>query len=117
MVPLTLTVVGVVVLVAWPCAGRGCVEPSLGAWLLILFAFPTALAAGLPWFINPVTIGATLVSSLALWTALGALAARRAARQPEPRWTGFAIEMLTLTAGVIGGVLLGFAVIAFWVRL
>ena len=38
------------VLAAWPCSGRGCIEPSLGAWVLVLFALPTALMAGVPWF-------------------------------------------------------------------
>jgi hypothetical protein len=117
LVPLTLTLSGLLVLAAWPCSGRGCIEPSLGAWLLVLFAMPTALAAGLPWFVNPLTIGAALLSSLVLWMALGAIAGRRTAREPDAGWGTFAGEMLTLTAGVIGGVLLGFVIIALWVGL
>jgi hypothetical protein len=107
---------GLLVLTVWPCSGRSCIEPSLGAWLLVLFAVPTALAAGIPWYLNPITIGLALVSSLALWMALGAIAARRTAREPDAGWGTFMAELLTMTAGVIGGVLVGFALIAIWIR-
>ena len=117
LVPLTLCLGALVFLVLWPCSGRGCIEPSLAAWLLVLFAVPTSLISGLPWYLTPLTIGAALLSSLILWVGLGALAGRRASRDPDAGWAAFAAEMLALAAGVIGGVLLGFAIIALWIRI
>lgn len=117
LVPLTLSGIGLLVLAAWPCSGRGCIEPSLGAWVLVLFAFPTALIAGLPWYVNPLTVGVAFVSSVGLWMVLGAIAGRRATRELDAGWGTFAVEMLGLALGVIGGVLVGFAVIVFWTRL
>jgi hypothetical protein len=117
LVPLTLVLLGLLVLALWPCSGRGCIEPSLGAWLLVLFAVPMALPAGIPWYVNPLSVGAALLASLALWMILGAIAGRRTARQPDAGWLAFTGELLTLTAGVIAGVLLGLVLIAVWLRL
>jgi hypothetical protein len=117
LVPFGLTLLGVLVLALWPCSGRGCVEPALGAWLLVLFAVPTAVPAGIPWFINPITVGAALLTSLALWMTLGSVAARRTAREPDAGWSTFAGEMAAFSAGIIAGVLLGFVVISFWIRI
>jgi hypothetical protein len=117
LVPATLIVAGVLILALWPCSGRGCVEPSIGAWLLVLFAVPTATAAGLPWYVNVVTVTAALVSSTAMWMILGAIAGRRVEQQSDAGWGTFAMEILTLAAGVFAGVILGFALIGLWLRL
>lgn len=116
LVPGSLLALSALILAFWPCSGRSCIEPSLGAWVLVLFALPTALPAGLPWFLNVVTVGLAITTSAALWMALGGIAARRAAREYDGGWMTFTKELATLTAGVIGGVLLGFAVIALWLR-
>ena len=116
-VPLALILVAMLVLAAWPCSGRGCVEPSLGAWVLVLFALPTALMAGVPWFLNPVNVTVAVVSSLALWMVLGGIAGRRVADEPDAGWGTFASEMTMLTIGVLGGVVLGFVLIGLWIRL
>jgi hypothetical protein len=117
LVPATLLAAAAIVLAFWPCSGRSCIESSLGAWVLVLFALPTALPAGLPWFVNALTVGLALLSSAALWMTLGAIAARRAARQYDGGWATFTKELLTLSGGVIFGVLLGFALIALWLRI
>ena len=62
-------------------------------------------------------MGLALVSSAALWMTLGAMAARRAAREYDGGWVTFTKELLTLSAGVVCGVLLGFALIALWLRI
>jgi hypothetical protein len=117
LVPATLIITGMLILVLWPCSGRGCIEPSLGAWVLVLFALPTATAAGLPWYVNVVTVTAALVSSTAMWMILGAIAGRRVEQQSDAGWGDFAKEIITLAGGVIAGVVLGFALIGLWLRL
>ena len=104
VVPLALFLIAMLVLAAWPCSGRGCIEPSLGAWVLVLFALPTALMAGVPWFLNPVNVSIAVVTSLALWMVLGGIAGRRVADEPDAGWGTFAGELLMLTIGVLGGV-------------
>ena len=114
--PAGLGTLGLLVLALWPCAGRSCVEPSLAAWLLVLFALPTALAVGHPWWVTPLTVGAAVVTSVVLWAGLGAMAARRAAAETDAGWAAFGREFLPLAAGVVAGVLLGLGLIAVWLR-
>lgn len=116
LVPLTVAVLSLLILTAWPCSGRSCIEPHLGGWLLMLFAVPTAIAVGVPWYINPLNITLALVTSTALWMTLGAIAGRRADRVFDAGWGALAAEILTICAGVFAGVLLGFGLIALYLR-
>jgi hypothetical protein len=106
-VPATLAGVAGLVLAAWPCEGSACGTPYLGAWGLLLIAFPTALIAGLPWFASPVSIGAAVVSSLGVWVWLGLRAGREATRDIDATWRSYWRELAFLAGGVALGVALG----------
>ncbi len=109
-VPGTLVLMAVVILRAWPCDGTACTQPYGGAWLLVLMAFPTALAAGLPWIVSPLNVAATIVTSVGGWFVFGLWAGRRATREDDATWRTYWRELGLMAAGVIGGVLFGLLV-------
>lgn len=91
------------------CEGIECVRPTLATWLLLLLVAPTAIVAGLPWFIGPVTLGATAASSLVMWLAFGRWAARRATADVDAGWRAYWRELAFIVLGLWLGLGLGFA--------
>jgi hypothetical protein len=116
-IPLGLVLVALVVLRLWPCEGTACGEPYLGAWGLVLFAFPTALATGLPWVVSPVNLALTVVTSCGLWVAFGVWAARRATEDVDATWRSFWREVAWYAGGVVLGVIAGLLVLGLGVTL
>jgi hypothetical protein len=114
LLPLALLGVAGAIWVAWPCDGIACVKPSLAAYGLGMFAVPTALLAGLPWFIGGLTIAAAAITSAVLWIGMGRWAAARATADVDATWRTFWVELLTMAAGVWCGVLGGLAATGIW---
>lgn len=106
-VPVGLVALAALILRLWPCEGTACGEPHAGSWLLVLIAFPTALAAGLPWIVSPLNLAAAVVTSVAGWIAFGVWAGRRATADVEATWWTFWREVAFVVGGVAGGVLVG----------
>jgi len=113
-IPAALLLAGALAFYTYPCEGSACVRTSLFAYLLVLLAAPTALIAGLPWFLHPVNIGVAALSSLALWLVLGRWSARRATQDVDATWATFAGELLFMIAGVWGGIVVGLVVVGLW---
>jgi hypothetical protein len=114
-IPLVLVLLALAVLRLWPCDGTSCGQPHLGAWGLVLFAFPTALATGLPWFVSPVNLALTVVTSLGLWVAFGVWAARRATADVDATWRSYWREVAFYAGGVVVGVIVGLLILGFGV--
>ena len=93
-----------------PCDGIACVE-NLGVWLLAAMALPTALLWGLPLESGRGRYAAAVVTSAALWAALGYLAARRASRRGLATWRTWWTEYIWFAVAVWVGVALGLYVI------
>jgi hypothetical protein len=110
---ILLTLAGVVFFL-WPCEGSACVKTSLAAYLLVLLAAPTALVFGLPWILNPLTIGGAALTSLLMWLLLGRWSARRATTDVDGTWRTYAAELLFMIGGVWMGIILGLGVIGLW---
>jgi hypothetical protein len=106
-VPLALALLATLVLRLYPCDGTACGQPYLGAWVLVLVAVPTALAAGIPWVANPVNVGLALVSSVALWVTFGRWAGRKATQDVDATWWTFWREVGFYAGGVALGLVLG----------
>jgi hypothetical protein len=111
-VPGGLVGLAVVILSLWPCDSTACAQPYAGAWLLVLMAFPTALAAGLPWVVSPLNVAVTLVTSIVGWVCFGLWASRRATEDVDGTWRTYWRELALMAAGVIGGVVVGLLAIA-----
>jgi hypothetical protein len=107
-VPAALVGLGLLVLNLYPCEGT-CGQPSLGAWLLVLMAVPTAIAVGLPWIVSPLNIAVALITSLGGWLAFGVWAGRRATEDVDATWRTYWREVGFMTGGVVAGVLIGLA--------
>ncbi len=115
-VPLGLGLVATLVLRLWPCEGTGCGEAYLGAWGLVLFAVPTALAVGLPWIVSPFNVALALASSLAAWVMFGVWAARRATLDVDATWRTFWREVSVYAGGVVLGIVGGLLVMVLVLR-
>lgn len=117
VVPLGLGLLAALVIRLWPCEGTACGEPYLGAWGLVLFAVPTALAVGLPWISSPINITFALITSLAAWVMFGKWAGRRATQDVDATWWDFWREVAFyaggVALGVIGGLLVMVLVLSF----
>jgi hypothetical protein len=111
-VPIALGALAFLVLNAWPCDGTACGKPYLGAWGLVLFAVPTALASGLPWIVSPLNIALALLTSLAIWIAFGLWASRKVTQDVDATWWSFWREVGFYTGGVVAGVVGGVLVMA-----
>jgi hypothetical protein len=109
-IPVGLGLLAAAVLRLWPCEGTGCGEAYIGAWGLVLFAVPTALAVGLPWFVSPLNVTIALASSLAGWVLFGVWAGRRATEDVDATWWTFWREVGFYAAGVVLGVVGGLLV-------
>lgn len=115
-----LSIPGALLLVAgaayllYPCEGTACVKPTLFAYFLVLLAAPTALLAGLPWFINPLNLAVAIATSLLLWVFLGRFASRRATEDVDATWRSYAAELALVLAGIWGGIVVGLAVVGLW---
>ena len=97
----------------WPCSDTGCVQPTLFSGLLLLFAAPTSLIAGLPWLLTPVNIGAAAGTSLVMWMLLGRWAGRRATADVDATWWTYWVEMSWMAGGVWAGVVGGLLAMYF----
>jgi hypothetical protein len=106
-VPLGLSLLATLILRIYPCDGSACGQPYLGAWGLVLFAVPTALAVGLPWIANPLNIGLALLTSLALWVTFGRWAGAKATQDVDATWWTFWREVAFYAGGVVLGIVLG----------
>ena len=116
-VPMALGLLATLLLRTWPCDGTACGKPFLGAWGLVLFAVPTALASGLPWVVSPINVALALLSSLALWIVFGVWASRKATRDVDATWWSFWREVAFYFGGVVLGVVGGVVVMAVIVTL
>lgn len=114
LLPAALLAVAAVVFFAFPCDGAACVKPSLFSYVLVLLAAPTALLAGLPWFLHPLNVALAALTSLVLWLVLGRWAARRATEDVDATWKTYAGELAFMLAGVWGGIIVGLLVIGLW---
>ncbi len=114
LIPAVLLVVAALTFFAYPCDGSACVKPSLLSYLLVLLAAPTALIAGLPWFLHPVNLAIAIGTSLLLWMGLGQWAARRATEDVDATWATYVGELAFMLAGVWGGIIVGLLVVGLW---
>jgi len=116
-IPLGLGLLAGAILRLWPCEGTACGEAYIGAWGLVLFAVPTALAVGLPWFVSPLNVTVALATSLAAWVMFGVWAGRRATADVDATWGTFWREVGFyaggVALGVIGGLLVMVVVLTF----
>ena len=113
-VPAVLLTLAGVLFFLWPCEGAACVKTSLAAYLLVLLAAPTAIVFGLPWILNPLTIGGAAATSALLWLLLGRWSSRRANANVDATWRTFAAELFFMIGGVWFGIILGLGVVALW---
>ena len=114
LVPGALLLLAGFAFFVYPCDGSTCVKPTLFSYLLVLLATPTALIAGLPWFLHPLNLGIAMASSLLLWLLLGRWAARRATEDVDGTWRTFAGELAFMIAGIWGGIVVGLAIVGLW---
>lgn len=106
LVPGVLLLVGLLIY-NQSCSGYECVKPSATAWGIFLLVAPTAIVAGLPWFAGPISLGATVASSLVMWLAFGRWAARRATDDVDATWRSFWRELAFIVLGLWAGLGLG----------
>ena len=109
-IPVGLGLLAGAILRLWPCEGTGCGEAYIGAWGLVLFAVPTDLAVGLPWFVSPLNVTVALASSLAALGVFGVWAGRLATEDVDATWRSFWREVGFYAAGVVLGVVGGLLV-------
>ncbi|MCB1018058.1 MAG: hypothetical protein KDB10_23435 [Acidimicrobiales bacterium] len=114
LLPTALLGLAAAIFFGYPCEGSACVRPSLVSYFLVLLAAPTALLAGLPWFLHPLNVGLTVVSSVVLWVALGRWSARRATEDVDAGWRAYVAELALVLAGIWGGIVVGLAVVGLW---
>jgi hypothetical protein len=116
-VPLALALVAAIIIQTWPCDGTACGKPYAGAWGLVLFALPTALATGIPWIVSPINVVLALGTSLALWVVFGRWASQRATEDVDATWWTFWREVAFYAGGaalgVVGGLLVMVTVVTF----
>jgi len=105
--PLGLVLLATLILRVFPCDGTACGKPYLGAWALVLFALPTALAAGLPWFVSPLNLGLALITSIGAWVLFGKWASQRVTKDVDATWASFWREVAFYAGGVVLGVVAG----------
>ena len=113
-VPGALLLVAGAAYLLYPCSGTACVKPTLFAYFLVLLAAPTALLAGLPWFLDPLNLATAFATSLLLWVLLGRWASRRATEDVDATWGSYAAELALVLAGIWGGLVVGLAVVGLW---
>jgi uncharacterized protein (DUF2062 family) len=80
-------------------------------WGLGAMGLPTAVVAGIPFRSGAATVLVAVVTSIALWMALGAWAARRALRSPIASWREWTHEFAWLAVPVWVGSLVGAVVL------
>lgn len=114
LLPAALVVLAALLFYGYPCEGSACVRPTLASYLLLLLAAPTALLAGLPWFLHPLNLLVAVGSSLVMWLVLGRWAARRATEDVDATWRTYLGELALLLVGVWGGIVVGLAVVGLW---
>ncbi len=78
-----------------------------------VLAAPALLAEGVPLTTAPGRFAIGVAVSIALWLAVGFVAARRSTRSPVATWRDFWREWVWLAAGLWLGVALGLVVIEF----
>ena len=96
----------------WPCQGGVCGHSAAAGWLMPALALPTFLLWGVPVQGGAVRYTGMVVTSVAVWTLLGALAAKRATRRPVAGWRDWWREFAWFVGGVWAGVLIALAVLA-----
>lgn len=78
---------------------------------MAVFAAPALLFAGIPLSSAAIRMAIGIGCSVALWLAMGILAARRATRSPVATWKDFWREFAWLAAGIWIGVVAGLVAI------
>lgn len=101
-----LGAVSIVLLHNNAAASRGLV-----GFAMAVFAAPALLFAGIPLSSAATRLAIGIGSSVALWLAMGILAARRATRSPVATWKDFWREFAWLAAGIWIGVVAGLVAI------
>jgi hypothetical protein len=101
-----LALIGLLVWSAAPAGHAGATQDA-AAYLLALFALPTLLLTGLPFYGGSGRVLLAVVTSAIAWLALGGWATRRARRAAAPSWRGYAAELAPMVAGVWAGVIVG----------
>ena len=113
-VPAVLLTLAGVVFFVLPSEGSGGVKTALLAYFFVLLAIPTSILFGLPWILNPLTIGGAVVTSIVLWLMLGRWAGRRASANVDGTWRTYIAELLFMIGGVWAGIVLGLGVVGLW---
>lgn len=104
---LAAGVVGALLWLAAPDHGSAGAGQIFVAYLLMLFALPTTLLTGLPFFGGAWRVLLALVTSGLLWGALGWWAARRVRYAGDSNWRAYAAELGPMVIGVWAGVVAG----------
>jgi hypothetical protein len=102
------TVVGLVALVV--LAGSDSPVRGVPGFILAVLVAPGVLVFGAPLAHGPVVYLGGVVVSLACWTLLGALAARRATRRAAATWSDYWRELAWLAGSMWVGLLVALLV-------
>jgi hypothetical protein len=105
--PGALTVVATLLWLSAPDKGVAGAGQDFAAYFLALLAAPTILVTGLPFFGGGARVALAVVSSAALWLAVGWWATRRTLRAPETTWRAYLLELAPMVLGVWAGVVVG----------
>ena len=101
-------------------AGSASTVRGVVGFALAVAALPTLLVAGTPLAHGTGVLLLCMASSVALWAALGRVAARRATRAPAATWREFWHEYLWLAvpvwlgsviAGVVASIVIGSSIV------
>jgi hypothetical protein len=111
LVPGLVFAAGYVYSRSWPCSGSTCWTKGEVGFMLAELAAPTLLAVGWPLDGGTVALVIAGATSVLLWLAVGAWAARRAARSPVASWRDYWREYVWLLAGVWVGVAIALVVV------
>lgn len=87
----------------WLLVGNDSLRRTALSLVLSLLALPCLLVFGVPLTSGPATLTLSVVCSVALWMALGAVAAARATRRPAVGWAEYWREFAWAAAAVWTG--------------
>jgi hypothetical protein len=92
--------------------GRSLAMKGGAVLVLVLFALPTAMLLGIPWEGGGGRYFLAVVTSIAVWLVIGAVAGHRATRSAVATWRDWWREYALIAAGLGAGVVVGLAIMA-----